>query len=108
MSGFPSLQVMAARANNGEPQLASTVCTLINIFLPHSGSDEMPHNIVNGTPSELTAFIVLNFIPAHVGLPVLVAVILFSKQVQRHPTFLNLLLAFILTGTYVLHLFVHV
>jgi hypothetical protein len=81
MSGFPSLQVMAARADNS------------------SGSGDMLHNIVNGTPGELTAYIILNFIPAHFGLPVLVALILFSKQVQRHPTFLNLLLAFIVTGT---------
>ncbi|KAH8830594.1 hypothetical protein DL96DRAFT_1554018 [Flagelloscypha sp. PMI_526] len=64
-------------------------------------ADSLPSletNIVNGSPSELTAFIVLNFIPAHIGLPFLVGIITFSKKVQRHPTFVNLLLSFILTG----------
>lgn len=55
-------------------------------------------NIVHGTQSQLVAFIVLNMWPSHFGLPALLAIVFFSKRIQRHPTFLNLCIAFILVG----------
>jgi len=36
--------------------------------------------------------------PSHSGLPLLVAIVLLSKRVNRHPTFVNLCVAFIITG----------
>jgi len=36
--------------------------------------------------------------PSHLGLPVLLGIVLFSKRVNRHPTFVNLCVAFIITG----------
>jgi quinol-cytochrome oxidoreductase complex cytochrome b subunit len=58
----------------------------------------MPVNIVHGTQSELILFLVLNMWPSHFGLPILLAVILFSKRVHRHPTLVNLCLGYILIG----------
>jgi len=55
-------------------------------------------NIVKGTYDELIAFVVLNMWPSHLGLPILLAIVVFSKTVQRHPTFINLLIAFIVIG----------
>lgn len=55
-------------------------------------------NIINGTRSQLVAFLVLNMWPAHFGIPLLLAIILISKRIQRHPTFINLCLTFIIVG----------
>ncbi|KAF7313513.1 hypothetical protein HMN09_00507200 [Mycena chlorophos] len=55
-------------------------------------------NIVRGTHEELVAFLVLNLWPSHFGLPLLLSVIVFSKKVHRHPTFLNLCVGFIFIG----------
>jgi len=55
-------------------------------------------NIVRGTQSQLVAFLVLNVWPSHFGLPVLLAIILLSKKIQRHSTFINLCISFIITG----------
>lgn len=55
-------------------------------------------NIVHGTYPELIAFLVLNMWPSHLGLPLLLAVTIFSKRVHRHPTFINLCVVFILIG----------
>jgi len=61
-------------------------------------SDGLPVNIVRGTHSELVLFLVLNMWPSHLGLPALLGIVLFSKRVKRHPTFVNLCVAFIITG----------
>ncbi|KAJ3998614.1 hypothetical protein F5050DRAFT_1192377 [Lentinula boryana] len=57
---------------------------------------EVPMNIVHGTHAELILFLVLNMWPSHFGLPILLAIVLFSKHVQRYPTFVNLLVVFML------------
>ncbi|KAJ7638496.1 hypothetical protein FB45DRAFT_903048 [Roridomyces roridus] len=58
----------------------------------------MPVNIINGTQSQLVLFLVLNMWPSHFGLPVLLAIILLSKRIKRHPTFINLCVGFIIIG----------
>ena len=58
----------------------------------------IPVNIVRGTHPQLIAYLVLNVWPSHFGLPVLLAIVLFSKRVQRHPTFVNLSIVFIAVG----------
>ncbi|KAF7301609.1 hypothetical protein MIND_00726400 [Mycena indigotica] len=55
-------------------------------------------NIVKGTKEQLVAFLVLNLWPSHFGLPLLLATILLSRKVHRHPTFINLCTGFILVG----------
>jgi len=55
-------------------------------------------NIVHGTHSELIVWLVLNIWPSHFGIPILLAVILFSKGVRRHPTFINLCITFLIAG----------
>ncbi|KAJ6627489.1 hypothetical protein B0H10DRAFT_389363 [Mycena sp. CBHHK59/15] len=59
---------------------------------------DAPVNIVHGTQPQLILFLVLNIWPSHFGLPILLAVILFSKKVHRHPTFVNLCVTFIIIG----------
>ncbi|KAF9451747.1 hypothetical protein P691DRAFT_723570 [Macrolepiota fuliginosa MF-IS2] len=59
---------------------------------------QVPVNIVRGTHEQLIAFLILNAWPSHFGLPVLLLVVVFSKKVQRHITFVNLCLAFIIIG----------
>jgi len=61
-------------------------------------STSLPHNIVRGTYGQLIAFLVLHMWTSHFGLPLLLAIIIFSKKIQRHPTFINLCLAFIVMG----------
>jgi len=58
----------------------------------------MPMNIVHATHSELIFFLVLNMWPSHFGLPILLAIVLFSKKVQRHATFINLVIVFMVVG----------
>jgi len=58
----------------------------------------MPVNIVHGTESQLILFLVLNVWPSHFGLPILLAIIFFSKKVHRHPTFVNMCIGFIIVG----------
>jgi len=58
----------------------------------------VPHNIVRGTHEQLIAFLVLHVWTSHFGLPLLLAIIIFSKKIQRHPTFINLCVAFIVVG----------
>ncbi|GLB33414.1 hypothetical protein LshimejAT787_0102980 [Lyophyllum shimeji] len=55
-------------------------------------------NIVHGTHSQLIAFLVLNIWPSHFGIPILLAIVFFSKKVQRHATFVNLAITFIIAG----------
>lgn len=56
-----------------------------------------PH-LIHGTHSELVMFYILNVFPSHLGLPVLLGVVLFSKRVSRHITFVNFGLTFIIVG----------
>jgi len=67
-------------------------------ILDASSNSQTPVNIVKGTHSQLIAFLVLNIWPSHFGIPVLLAIILLSKKIQRHPTFLNLCITFIIEG----------
>jgi len=61
-------------------------------------NSNVPVNIVHGTEAELVLFLVLNMWPSHFGLPILLAIILLSKKVHRHPTFVNLCIGFIIIG----------
>ncbi|KAJ6516241.1 hypothetical protein C8R45DRAFT_236784 [Mycena sanguinolenta] len=63
-----------------------------------SADSNVPVNIVHGTQTELTLFLILNMWPSHFGLPILLAIILLSKRVHRHPTFINLCVGFIIIG----------
>lgn len=56
-----------------------------------------PVNIINGTYPQLIAFLVLNAVPAHSALPLLVFLVL-SRRIQRHATFVNLMFVFIVVG----------
>ncbi|KAF8913731.1 hypothetical protein CPB84DRAFT_1832627 [Gymnopilus junonius] len=60
--------------------------------------DDLPVNIVRGTHGQLIFFLVLNMWPSHLGLPILLSIVFFSKRVNRHPTFVNLCVAFIIVG----------
>jgi len=60
--------------------------------------ETIPVNIVHGTHGELVAFLVLNMWPSHLGIPILLAIAIFSKRVKRHPTFINLCVSFIIIG----------
>jgi len=64
----------------------------------NSTNPTAPVNIVHGTESQLILFLVLNMWPSHFGLPILLAIILLSKRVHRHPTFVNLCVGFIIIG----------
>ncbi|KAJ7591423.1 hypothetical protein C8J56DRAFT_562591 [Mycena floridula] len=59
-----------------------------------------PANIIHGSQAELNLFLVFNMWPSHFGLPLLISIVLFSKKIQRkrHPTFINLCIAFIFIG----------
>src|ERR1700722_3481499 len=57
----------------------------------------MNHHI-RGTRSDLIAFLVLSIWPSHIGLPLLLAIVLLSKKIQRHPTFINMCVTWIITG----------
>jgi len=66
----------------------------------HALNETSPNavNIVHGTEAELVLFLVLNMWPSHFGLPILLAIILLSNKVHRHPTFVNLCFGFIIIG----------
>ncbi|KAJ3831294.1 hypothetical protein F5878DRAFT_676426, partial [Lentinula raphanica] len=66
--------------------------------IANSSGLEVSENIIHGTHAELVLFLVLNMWPSHFGLPVLLAIVLFSRRVQRHPTFINLLVVFMIVG----------
>ncbi|KAL0949178.1 hypothetical protein HGRIS_009256 [Hohenbuehelia grisea] len=64
-----------------------------------AGSTDVPVNIVQGTHSELIAYLVFNLWPSHFGIPLLLLVILLSKgRIQRHATFINFLVVWIVVG----------
>lgn len=54
-------------------------------------------NIVHGTHAQLIAFLVLNIWPSHLAIPLLLVVIYF-KKIERHATFINLGITFIIAG----------
>lgn len=56
-----------------------------------------PINIVKGTHGQLILFLALNMWTSHLGLPLLLLVILL-KKIQRHATFINLLVSFMVVG----------
>jgi len=68
------------------------------ISVPQGATSLVPVNIVRGTHEQLIAFLVLNAWPSHFGLPVLLLVVIFSRKVQRHITFVNFCLAFLIIG----------
>ncbi|CAK5262771.1 unnamed protein product [Mycena citricolor] len=57
-------------------------------------------SLVEGTQAELDLFLFLNMWPSHFGLPLLLAVVLLSKRVRRHPTLINLCVGFVLIGIF--------
>ncbi|TEB35553.1 hypothetical protein FA13DRAFT_1728387 [Coprinellus micaceus] len=57
-----------------------------------------PNIVVHGDYPQLITFLVFNMFSSHAGLPILLAIILIAKGVQRHPTFANLCVAFIIVG----------
>ena len=57
-----------------------------------------PNIVVHGDYPQLITFLVFNVFSSHAGLPILLAIILLAKGVQRHPTFANLCAAFIIVG----------
>lgn len=61
-------------------------------------STALPVDVINDTHSQLVAFYFLNMWPSHLGLPVLLTATLLSKNVQRHPTFVNLFIVWIVVG----------
>jgi len=50
--------------------------------------------------SVLVFFFVLQIVGAHVFLPILLAIFLFSKRLKRHPTLINLCITWILSGIF--------
>lgn len=56
-------------------------------------------------PALLNVWIYFNLIPNTIFLPILVATFIFSKQVRRHPTLVNLCLTWIFSGIFSLLLF---
>ncbi|KAF8803760.1 hypothetical protein BYT27DRAFT_7171042 [Phlegmacium glaucopus] len=60
--------------------------------------DNLPVNIVRGTHEQLVAFLVFNMWPSHFGIPLLLGIVLFSKNIKRHPTFVNICVAHIIIG----------
>ncbi|KAF9008814.1 hypothetical protein BDQ17DRAFT_1348993 [Cyathus striatus] len=67
-------------------------------MLSDDTASSVPMNIVHGSYGQLVLFLVLNVWPSHFGLPLLLLVIFSSKNIQRHPTFINLCIAFIIVG----------
>ncbi|CAL1712584.1 unnamed protein product [Somion occarium] len=51
-----------------------------------------------GTPAELSAWLFFQLAAGHVGLPILVATLIFSKTARQHPTLVNVCLTYIISG----------
>jgi len=68
------------------------------LFVTGFGADSLPVNIIQGTHAQLVAFLALHMWTTTLGLPLLLGIVLFSKRVNRHPTFINLCVAFIIIG----------
>jgi hypothetical protein len=56
------------------------------------------NTLILGNRSELIAWLVLSIWPSHFGLPLLLAIIIFSKRIQRHPTFISMCVGWIISG----------
>jgi hypothetical protein len=54
--------------------------------------------LIHGTHSDLVAFLILSIWPSHFGLPLLLIIILSSKTIQRHPTFISMCVTWIISG----------
>ncbi|KDR82850.1 hypothetical protein GALMADRAFT_853771 [Galerina marginata CBS 339.88] len=63
------------------------------------------HNVGGAAPALLGVWIYFNLIVNTILLPLLVATFLFSSRTKRHPTLVNLCLAWIFSGVYSLILF---
>jgi len=83
------------------PRWCTICCSAVLLDMTEGFNAPRPVNIVNGTHPQLVAFLVLNMWPSHLGLPVLLAIIFF-KKVDRHPTFVNLCITFMIVGMQVL------
>ncbi|TFK73031.1 hypothetical protein BDN72DRAFT_257280 [Pluteus cervinus] len=57
----------------------------------------VPHNIVHGTHAQLIFFLAVNVFTSHLGLPLLLLVIA-RRKIQRHGTFVNIIVAFMVMG----------
>ncbi|TDL29806.1 hypothetical protein BD410DRAFT_780299 [Rickenella mellea] len=54
--------------------------------------------MVKANHATLVAWLTLNVWPSHIGLPVLVSVILLSRTIRRHATFINMCITWIIVG----------
>jgi hypothetical protein len=61
-------------------------------------TDINSNTLIRGTRSDLIAWLVMSIWPSHLGLPLLLAIIIFSKRVQRHPTFISMCITWIVSG----------
>lgn len=57
-----------------------------------------PTPVIHANHATLVAWLVLNVWPSHFGLPLLLLIIIFSKRVQRHATFINMLVVWMIVG----------
>src|ERR1700722_4686114 len=66
--------------------------------------------LIHGTHSDLVAFLFLSIWPSHFGLPLLLIIILSSKTIQRHPTFISMCVTWIITGlsSSILYVSIHI
>ena len=55
-------------------------------------------SIVHATHAELVAWVVMNVWPSHLGLPLLISTILLSKNINRHATFINMCITWMIVG----------
>jgi hypothetical protein len=53
---------------------------------------------VYGTPNQMTAWIVLNIVPGHSIIPAILATILLSGKVRRHPAFISFLCVWVVAA----------
>lgn len=81
----------------GEHILACDSLSMMFDFFTHLVESSGPINIVKGTHGQLILFLALNMWTSHLGLPLLLLVILL-KKIQRHATFINLLVSFMVVG----------
>jgi len=63
-----------------------------------SNSTFVPPRVVHATQGELVTYLVLSFWPSHFGLPLLLAIIIFSSRVRRHATFISMCVTWIISG----------
>ena len=54
--------------------------------------------VVHANHAELVAWIVMNVWQSHLGLPLLISTILLSKRINRHATFINMCITWMIVG----------